>query len=122
MVRSAATRKAKYDAKIDGDVQNQRITALKPMMVEQIHEKFTLQSYYEDKTKRYLERIGMYGLQQHHYMNYMQGLWARFNSFGQRTLLLEAEAWASHWLRRGLTAAHLIHIATFFNIDLTAWP
>lgn len=121
MVRSATTRNTKYDKKIDGDVINARITALKPSMVEQVNVQYALQEMYEMKVKRYLEAIGVYGCDVHHYMNYMFGLWRRSRTFEAVTLRMEAEAWASSWLRRGLDAAHLIHIAHFFAIDLTAW-
>jgi len=122
MVRSATTRATKYDKKIDGAVFNQRTTALKDMMVEQMHMRAAVQEEYERKTKAYLEPIGMYGLEQHHYMNFMQGLWRLSRTFNDVTLRMEAEALASHWLRRGLAPEHLIAIARFFGIDLSAWP
>ncbi|MBA7595189.1 hypothetical protein ES703_02148 [subsurface metagenome] len=122
MVRSALTRSTKYDKKIDGDVFNQRTTALKSMMVEQMNLRAAEQTFYERKCKAYLEPIGMYGLQQHHYMNFMQGVWRLTRTFNDRTLQMEAEALANNWLRRGLIAEHLIAIAQFFGIDLTAWP
>lgn len=122
MVRSAETRSTKYDKKIDGAVINQRITAQKEFMVEQVRIQYPIQAFYERKVKAYLERLGMYGIQQHHYMNYAGGLWARYRTFKDATLRMEAEAWASHWLRRGLNATHLIEIAKIFGIDLSAWP
>lgn len=121
MVRSAETRSVKYDKKIDGAVINQRITAQKKFMVEQVRIMAPLQTYYERKIKKYLEAIGMYGIEQHHYMNFGGGLWARSRSFKGVTLQMEAEAWASRWLRRGLSATHLIAIAAMFGIDLTTW-
>lgn len=121
MVRSAETRSIKYDKKIDGAVINQRITAQKPFMVEQIRIMYPLQTFYEMKIKKYLEGIGMYGIIQHHYMNFGGGLWARARTFTGVTLKMEAEAWASRWLRRGLNATHLIKIAAMFGIDLSDW-
>jgi len=121
MVRSAETRSVKYDKKIDGAVINQRVTAQKKFMVEQVRIMYPLQTFYEMKIKKYLEPLGMYGIQQHHYMNFGGGLWARTRSFTGVTLQMEAEAWASRWLRRGLNATHLIAIAAIFGVDLTAW-
>lgn len=121
MVRSAETRSVKYDKKIDGAVINQRITAQKEFMVEQMRIMAPLQTFYERKIKKYLEGIGMYGITQHHYMNFGGGLWARSRSFTGVTLQMEAEAWANRWLRRGLNAIHLIKIAAMFGVDLTDW-
>ena len=121
MVRDPETRSIKYDKKIDGAVINQRITAQKKFMVEQIRIMYPLQTFYENKIKRYLESIGMYGIQQHHYMNFGGGVWARARTFTDQTLKMEVEAWANRWLRRGLAAAHLVKIAAMFGVDLTTW-
>lgn len=122
MVRPATTRATKYEKKIDGSVINQRITAQKDFMVEQVRTMYPIQAFYERKIKAYLEPIGMYGIEQHHYMNYGGGLWARYRTFTGQTLQMEAEAWANMWLRRGLNPTHLIAIARIFGIDLTDWP
>lgn len=121
MVRSAETRSVKYDKKIDGAVINQRITSQKKFMVEQVRVMYPLQQFYETKIKKYLEGIGMYGIQQHHYMNFGGGIWARSRSFKDETLKMEVEAWADRWLRRGLNATHLVKIAAMFGVDLTDW-
>lgn len=122
MVRDAETRSIKYDKKIDGSVINQRITAQKKFMVEQVREMAPLQAYYERKIKRYLEAQGMYGIDQHHYMNFGGGCWARARTFTEVTLKMEVEAWANRWLRRNLIPEHLIKIAAMFGVDLTTWP
>jgi len=119
MVRTATTRSTKYDKKLDGDVWNYRVTAMKPTMVEQVHEQYALQAENERKIKRYLEGIGMYGLQQHHYMNFGQELYSLARTFSEETLRLEAEIIADKWLGRGLVATHLIAIARLFGISLT---
>lgn len=121
MVRSATQRTNKYDAKVDGDVMNQRITAEKEFMVEQIHVAYAQQTFYEQKIKDYLEPIGFYGIQQHHYMNFGGELWRLSRNFGGATLRMEAELKANKWARRGLVQAHLIAIAGLFGIDLSAW-
>lgn len=121
-MRSAETRSTKYDKKIDGAVINQRITAQKPFMVEQMNEMAPIQTFYERKIKAYLESIGMYGIAQHHYMNFGGAVWARCRTFSQVTLQMEVEAIASRWLRRGLSATHLIYIAQLFGVDLSSWP
>lgn len=122
MVRSATTRKEKYNAKLRGNVWNARFEALKPMMVEQINAQYPIQVFYEEKMKAYLESIGMYSIMQHHYMNFGYQLWRLSRMFTQTTLRMEALEIANKWLRRGLNATHLIHIAQLFGIDLTDWP
>jgi len=122
MVKSSTRRSDHYDKKLDGDVWNRRITELKPMMVEQVHTRYAEQFLNETKVKAYLEAIGFYGWDQHHYMNYAQELYTLSNAFSGQTLRMEAEIKADKWLRRGLEAVHLIAIAGLFGIDLSAWP
>ena len=121
MVRSALRRSTHYDKKIDGEVLNARITAEKDFMSEQINDRYAVQTLYESKIKDYLERIGFYGIQQHHYMNFGGQLWRLTRSFAGLTLRMEAEIKASSWLRRGLDVTHLIAVARIFGIDLAAW-
>lgn len=122
MVKSASRRSTHYDKKIDGDVMNYRITAEKDFMVEQIHIRYAQQFLMETKIKDYLEQIGFYGIEQHHYMNFGGECWALSNTFTGNTLRMEVEIKASKWLRRGLSVTHLIAIARLFGIDLTGWP
>jgi len=122
MVRSATTRSNKFNAKLDGDIWNLRITAQKDDMVEQVGARYAEQAFLEQKIKNYLEPIGMYGVTQHHYMNYAQELWARSRMFASETLRMEIELIATKWLRRGLAAVHLIRIARFFGVTLTVVP
>ena len=91
MVRSAATRSDKYDKKLRGSVWNQRFTDLKPIMVEQVNARFAEQTMMENQIKQYLQGVGMYGIMQHHYMNYGGRLWALSRTFDQVTLRMEAE-------------------------------
>jgi len=122
MVRAAATRSAKYDAKLRGSVWNTRFTDLKNIMVEQTNKRYAEQAFYENKMKAYMEAIGMYGIQQHNYMNYGFRLWALSRTFSMETLRMEAVEEANKWLRRGCLAQHLIGIARLFGINLTGWP
>lgn len=119
MVKSATRRSDHYDKKLDGDVWNWRITAEKEMMVEQVQGKYAVQALYEAKVKDYLEGIGMFGIQQHHYMNFMQECWALSRTFTRVTLRMEVENRAAKWLRRNLDATHLTRIAALFGISLT---
>ena len=119
MVKSASRRSTHYDKKIDGDVINFRITQQKGMMVEQTGILYPQQVFNESKVKDYLEHIGMYGIDQHHYMNYAQELWSLSRTFTGQTLRFEAEIKADKWLRRGLNATHLIRIAALFGVELT---
>jgi len=122
MVRSAATRSNKFNAKWDGSVVNARLTEYKPYMVEQVNVAYAIQEQIEMKVKDYLEPLGMYTIQQHHYMNYAQELWAKSRMFTGETLRMEAELVASKWLRRGCNPTHLIEIAKLFAITLVAFP
>jgi len=122
MVRSASTRTNKFNAKWDGSVVNQRITEYKPFMVEQVNVAYAIQEHIEMKVKDYLEPLGMYTIQQHHYMNFAQELWAKSRMFTGETLRMEAELVASKWLRRGCNPTHLIAIAALFGITLVAFP
>ena len=122
MVRSAETRKEKYNAKLRGSVWNARFEALKDMMGEQVNAQYAIQVHYEEKIKAYLEGIGMYTIMQHHYMNYGYQLWRLSRMFTAQTLRMEALEIANKWLRRGLNATHLVELAKLFGIDLTGWP
>jgi len=97
MVKSAERRSVHYDKKLDGDVWNFRITQEKDFMVEQIHDRYAVQAFLEEKVGRYLEGVGFYGIEKHHYMNFSQELWSLTRSFS------------------GLA------IARIHGIDLTAW-
>ncbi len=122
MVRSATTRTNKFNAKWDGAVVNARITEYKPFMVEQVNVAYPQQAMIEQKVKDYLERIGMYTVHQHSYMNFAGELWAKSKMFSGATLKMEAELVASKWLRRGLNATHLIQIARRLGITISAFP
>ena len=122
MVRSSTTRTNKFNAKWDGSVVNQRITEYKPYMVEQVNVAYAIQEHIEMKVKDYLEPLGMYTIQQHHYMNYAQELWGKSRAFTGVSLRMEAELVASKWLRRGCNPTHLIAIAALMGITLVAFP
>lgn len=119
MVKSATRRADHYEKKLDGDVWNYRFTEQKKMMVEQINERYTEQAFNETKIKAYLEPLGFYGIQQHHYMNYGQELYALTRKFSGETLRMEAEQKASKWLIRGLDATHLTAVARLFGISIS---
>jgi len=122
LVKDADRRSVHYDKKLDGDVWNARATAEKSFMVEQTNLAYPQQYFYEMKIKGYLEPIGFYGIEQHHYMNFGQECWALSRSFSGQTLLKEVEIKASKWLRRGLIAEHLIAIARIFGVNLVTVP
>lgn len=120
MVKTAKRRSDHYDAKLQDDVWNFRITTEKDFMVEQAHVRYAQQFYLESKVKDYLEHIGFYGIQQHHYMNFAQECWALSRAFSGTTLRMEVEIKASKWLRRNLNVTHLIRIARMFGVNLVA--
>jgi len=122
MVRSAITRTNKFNAKWDGSVVNQRLTEYKSFMVEQVGVAYPVQEMIEMKVKDYLEPLGMYTIQQHHYMNFAGELWAKSRMFTGETLRMEAELVASKWLRRGLNATHLVEIARRMGITISPSP
>ena len=121
MVKSAARRSDHYDAKLQPSVLNARVTAEKEFMVEQVHIAYAQQVFNETKIKAYLETIGFYGIEQHHYMNFGQEVWSLSRAFREQTLIREVEIKATKWARRGLNSTHLIAIARLFGVDLTAW-
>jgi len=122
LVRAASTRINKFNAKWDGSVVNQRLTEYKPYMLEQVGAAYPVQEMIEFKVKDYLEPLGMYTIQQHHYMNFAQELWAKSRMFTGETLRMEAELIASKWLRRGLNPTHLVNIAAIMGITITPSP
>lgn len=122
MVRAASTRKNKYNAKFDGDVVNQRITEFREFMIEQVNVIYPQQAMIEQKVKDYLEPIGMYTIMQHHYMNFAQEVWAKTRHFQGTTLRMEVELIASKWLRRGLSAVHLMALALRLGVTLASVP
>ena len=122
MVKDAPRRYTHYDKKLDPDVQRQRITTEKDFMVEQMHIRAAQQFFNEQKVKDYLERIGFYGIEQHHYMNFAQECWHLSRTFTGATLQREVEIKADKWMRRNLDATHLIAIARLFGIELVSWP
>lgn len=122
MVKSAERRSTHYDKKMDGDIVGLRVTAEKDLMVDQVNVRYPQQAMNENQIKSYLEAIGMYGIQQHHYMNFGQEVWRLARSFAGQTLRMEVEIKADKWIRRGLQATHLIYIARLFGVNLTGWP
>ena len=122
MVKSSDRRGVHYDKKLDPDVQRQRITTQKDFMVEQMHMRAAQQFFIETKIKDYLEGIGFYGIEQHHYMNFGQECWALSRTFTSATLQKEVEIKADKWIRRGLTATYLIAIARMFGVTLVVSP
>ena len=119
MVKSSTRRSDHYRYKLDGSVWNARITAEKEMMVEQVHGRYAVQMLYEQKVKDYLEAQGVFGIELHHYMNFMQECWSLSMAFTQLTLTREIENRAAKWLRRNLNATYLVYIASLFGVSLT---
>ena len=119
MVKGATRRSDHYKHKLDGDVWNARLTAEKGMMVEQVHGRYAVQTLYEAKVKDYLEAQGIFGIELHHYLNFMQECWSLSMAFSQLTLTREIENRAAKWLRRNLNADYLVRIASLFGVSLT---
>ena len=122
MVKDSDRRGVHYDKKLDPDVQRQRITAERDFMIEQMHIRAAQQFFIETKIKDYLEQIGFYGIEQHHYMNFAQECWRLSRTFTGATLQKEVEIKADKWMRRNLEATHLLAIARMFGVELVSWP
>ena len=121
MVKDEPRRSEHFKAKLQPSVLNARITAEKEFMVQQVDIAYSQQVFNETKVKDYLEQIGFYGIDQHHYMNFAQEVWSICRKFRGVTRQMEVEIKATKWHRRGLSATHLLRLALLFGVDLTAW-
>lgn len=118
-VRHYENRQDKYEGKIDEEVMYSRTTALKPMMVSQVTTAYASQTLMENKVGKYLNSLGLYGNELHHYRNFSQELFRLRRLFTQETLLMEASLRGQKWKDRGLDENFLQGVASLFGILLT---
>jgi hypothetical protein len=118
MVRDASRRKAKYEAKVDGDVARTRILALKSMMVEQMEVASADLSTLEAEIKKVIEgqTTPIYGHSIPAYLNVGRELYARRKKFSGTTFDSEATIVLEKWASRGLLAWALTLIAQLFGV------
>jgi len=117
--RPPSRRKAKFEGKIDEDVMQLRVTALKPMMVDQIAVTTAQQTRMENLVGKYLHAQDLYGTDMHHYRNFSQELWGLTRLFTGVVLNKEASLKAEKWKARGLDETHLENVAKLFGITIT---
>jgi copper oxidase (laccase) domain-containing protein len=118
MVRQAQYRQSKFVAKIDPEIVKQRFEVQKEMMAEQTTQVFSNQAEFETKIGKFLNELGLYGIQLHHYRNFAQELYSLTRRFYTNTLSKEATLVAKKWLARGLEEQTLRKVAQFFGIEL----
>lgn len=117
MVRDAARRKAKYEAKVDADVMRSRITALKTSMVEQMESKSADLATVESEVKRVIEgqTTPIYGHQIPAYLNVGRQFYKLSKKFSGTTFGAEAEIILAKWASKGLEPWALTLIAKLFG-------
>lgn len=118
MVKSAARRAAKYEAKIDADVQRTRILALKADMVLNATAAQGSLATIEAEIKKILEgnETPPWGYQIPSLLNVARNLFALSNRFSGATFTAEAGAALDAFYARGLSDDYLIPIAAYFGI------
>lgn len=121
MVRPQAYRIKKYEGKITGDVVKARIDALKDVMVEQQHVRFSDLVNLENTVKSIVEPQGVSSIMIPHYINFGRELYSLAQRFSGTTLSNEAKLVFDKWKARGLTEALLKAIAQAFGIDTSGW-
>jgi hypothetical protein len=117
--RNPARRKGKFAAKVDHEVYQKRIYALKPIMTDQVKITAAQQEQLERLVGAYLNSLGLTGIQLHHYRNFSQELFSLKRRFQDESLTTEATIAAQKWTQRGLNPTHLQKIAALLGITIT---
>ena len=123
MVRSAAYRASKYDAKIVGDVVKNRIDAQKTSMVAQATTQFGLLVAKEEETKTLLAGWGVSAALVAMYLSYARELYGitkrHTGTIATNEACLATQKWGD--TKRGLNMYYLQTIADdVFEIDVSA--
>jgi uncharacterized protein (DUF342 family) len=121
MVRDATHRKAKYEAKIDADVQRARITALKSSMVEQMDSASADLATVETNVKAVLEAqvTPIYSIYNPMYLNIGRELYRIQKKFGGSTFQAESSIICDKWYGRGLNPHVVEAIGKLFGSSWT---
>jgi hypothetical protein len=117
--RNPARRKGKFEAKVDHEVYQKRIYALKPIMTDQVKITAAQQEQLERMVGAYLNSLGLSGIQLHHYRNFSQELFSLKRRFQDESLTTEATITAQKWAQRGLNTDILTKIAALLGITIT---
>lgn len=123
MVRSAAYRASKYDAKIVGDVIKNRIDAQKSSMVAQATTQFGLIVAKEEATKTLLQGWGVSAALVAMYLSYARELYGILRRHSGSIAVNEACLATQKWgdPLRGLTPYYLQTIADdVFELDVSS--
>jgi hypothetical protein len=118
MVRTAAQRKAKYEAKIDADVMRSRILAQKADMVTNMEDQTSQLAALEMQIKGVIEgqTTPIYGSFIPMYLNVGRALYAKQRKFGTSTFQAEAAVILDSADSKGLEAWALTVIAELFGV------
>jgi hypothetical protein len=117
--RNPARRKGKFEAKVDHEVYQKRIYALKNIMTDQVKITAAQQEQLERMVGAYLNSLGLTGIQLHHYRNFSQELFSLKRRFQNESLTTEATIAAQKWAQRGLDTEILTKIASLLGITIT---
>jgi hypothetical protein len=118
MVRDPVFRSAKYENKIDADVAKARITALKPMMVDQQTVQQANMQQIEEKAKTVLESYGVPSIWIPIYLSFAKALNKKAGNFTQATLDAEAQYVYDKFKARGLNANVLVDVAKTVGVTI----
>jgi hypothetical protein len=118
MVRDAARRKEKYEAKIDADVMRSRILAHKDSMVAQMEAATADLATLETEVKRVIEgqTTPIFGHEIPAYLNVGRELWKLSRKFSGTTMASEADVILDKWKAKGLSQWALTLIAQLFGV------
>ena len=121
MVRAAAYRTRKYEAKMDPDSIRQRFADQKDTMVEQVEAVFGELVLVESKAKSVCEAAGIPSIAIPGYLNFARQCWKYFKKFSQTTRTNEVTSLFNLWVSRGLTASVLASIASLCGVEIAGY-
>lgn len=118
MVRTADRRKAKYEAKIDADVQRSRILAQKDSMVTNAEGMFAQLAQMEQEVKVAIMNLAITvpSIMIPAYLNVGRELWKKQQKFTGKTYNQECALTLAKWASRGLIASALTAVAALFGV------
>jgi len=118
MVKEAWVRVKKYGVKIDPEAVRIRVSALKPLMVEQQNLMQASLTSVEESVKPILEEAGISVIKVPFYLAYSKAIWGKAQKFSGSTLDLEVQFVYEVWKARGLDPAILQKIADTLGLTI----
>jgi len=118
MVKDAWVRVKKYGVKIDPEAVRMRVSALKPLMVEQQNVIQTDLASVEESVKPILEEAGIAVIKTPFYLAYAKAIWGKAQKFSGSTLDLEVQFVYETWKGRGLDTTILQRIAEALGLAI----